>query len=66
MRGATLVAVAIAALGCAGTPELQDPGSVGFLERAQEQVENMNVGYVFGPKDERRRTRTWSRVKTGL
>ena len=40
MRGATLVAVAIAALACAGTPEPQDPGSVGFLERAQEQVEN--------------------------
>jgi len=24
------------------------------------------VGYIFGPKLERRRTRTWSRVKTGL
>ena len=24
------------------------------------------VGFVFGPKDERRRTRSWSRIKTGL
>ena len=24
------------------------------------------IGYIFGPKDERRRTRAWSRVKTGL
>ena len=32
----------------------------------EEQLDNMKVGYVFGPKDERRRTRTWSRIKTGL
>ena len=24
------------------------------------------VGFIFGPKDERRRTRSWSRIKTGL
>jgi len=24
------------------------------------------LGYIFGPKEERRRTRAWSRVKTGL
>jgi putrescine transport system substrate-binding protein len=31
-----------------------------------EQLENMNVGFIFGPKLERRRTRAWSRIKTGL
>jgi len=28
--------------------------------------EQAQIGYIFGPKDERRRTRAWSRVKTGL
>jgi len=28
--------------------------------------EHAQIGYIFGPKDERRRTRAWSRVKTGL
>jgi len=28
--------------------------------------EHAKIGYIFGPKDERRRTRAWSRVKTGL
>ncbi len=27
---------------------------------------NAAIGYIFGPKEERRRTRAWSRVKTGL
>lgn len=27
---------------------------------------NAVIGYIFGPKDERRRTRAWSRIKTGL
>jgi putrescine transport system substrate-binding protein len=31
-----------------------------------EQLERLNVGFVFGPKLERMRTRAWSRVKTGL
>ncbi len=31
-----------------------------------EMRENAQIGYIFGPKDERRRTRAWSRVKTGL
>jgi len=31
-----------------------------------EVREHAQIGYIFGPKDERRRTRAWSRVKTGL
>jgi putrescine transport system substrate-binding protein len=32
----------------------------------QEEKDRAVTGYLFGPKDERRRTRAWSRVKTGL
>jgi len=32
----------------------------------QAERERAVIGYIFGPKDERRRTRAWSRVKTGL
>jgi putrescine transport system substrate-binding protein len=32
----------------------------------QEEKDRAVTGYIFGPKDERRRTRAWSRVKTGL
>ena len=28
--------------------------------------DRFDVGVVFGPKEERKRTRAWSRVKTGL
>lgn len=31
-----------------------------------EQLETMETGFIFGPKLERRRTRAWSRIKTGL
>ena len=31
-----------------------------------DELENMNVGVMYGPKQERRRTRAWSRIKTGL
>lgn len=31
-----------------------------------EQLEHMDAGFIFGPKLERRRTRAWSRIKTGL
>jgi len=31
-----------------------------------EQLETMATGYIFEPKLERRRTRAWSRIKTGL
>lgn len=31
-----------------------------------EERSRAAIGYIFGPKDERRRTRTWSRIKTGL
>jgi putrescine transport system substrate-binding protein len=30
------------------------------------QLESFNAGIIFGPKLERRRTRAWSRIKTGL
>jgi len=44
-------------------PEVaNDPASYPSLEERQ----NANIGYIFGPKEERRRTRIWSRVKTGL
>lgn len=33
---------------------------------SQQERERAVLGYIFGPKDERRRTRAWSRVKTGL
>lgn len=32
---------------------------------AQER-QHAAIGYIFGPKEERRRTRSWSRIKTGL
>ena len=31
-----------------------------------EALTNLSAGFIFGPKLERRRTRAWSRVKTGL
>jgi putrescine transport system substrate-binding protein len=31
-----------------------------------EQLKSMQTGFIFGPKLERRRTRAWSRIKTGL
>ena len=31
-----------------------------------EQLEHVYTGFIFGPKLERRRTRAWSRIKTGL
>jgi len=31
-----------------------------------EQLQLLNAGLIFGPKLERRRTRAWSRIKTGL
>lgn len=33
---------------------------------SDEERQHAAIGYIFGPKDERRRTRTWSRIKTGL
>ena len=33
---------------------------------SQQERDQAAIGYIFGPKDERRRTRAWSRVKTGL
>lgn len=33
---------------------------------SQEEKDHAAIAYIFGPKDERRRTRAWSRVKTGL
>lgn len=32
----------------------------------RSERKRFNVGYIFGPKAERLRSRTWSRVKTGL
>jgi putrescine transport system substrate-binding protein len=32
----------------------------------QEEKDRAVTGHLVGPKDERRRTRAWSRVKTGL
>ena len=32
---------------------------------SQADRDNAIIGYIFGPKDERQRTRAWSRVKTG-
>jgi putrescine transport system substrate-binding protein len=40
----------------------QDPASY----PAQSELTNLNAGKIFGPKLERRRTRAWSRIKTGL
>ena len=31
-----------------------------------DQLEHIYTGFIFGPKLERRRTRAWSRIKTGL
>jgi putrescine transport system substrate-binding protein len=31
-----------------------------------ERLKSMQTGFIFGPKLERRRTRAWSRIKTGL
>jgi putrescine transport system substrate-binding protein len=31
-----------------------------------ELLEAMETGLIFGPKEERLRTRAWSRIKTGL
>jgi spermidine/putrescine-binding protein len=31
-----------------------------------EERDRFDVGVVYGPKEERKRTRAWSRVKTGL
>jgi putrescine transport system substrate-binding protein len=33
---------------------------------AQEDRERAVIGFIYGPKVERRRTRAWSRIKTGL
>lgn len=33
--------------------------------RADER-NSFEIGFIFGPKQERRRTRTWARIKTGL
>lgn len=33
---------------------------------SQQERDRAVLGYIFGPKEERRRTRAWSRVKTGL
>lgn len=33
---------------------------------SDEERQRAAIGYIFGPKDERRRTRAWSRIKTGL
>lgn len=33
---------------------------------SQQDRDQAVLGYIYGPKDERRRTRAWSRVKTGL
>lgn len=41
---------------------LNDPATYPSMEERQRAT----VGYLFGPKDERRRTRSWSRIKTGL
>lgn len=44
-------------------PELaNDPASY----PSQADRDQAVLGYIYGPKDERRRTRAWSRVKTGL
>jgi len=40
----------------------QDPASY----PDQKSLTNLNAGKIFGPKLERRRTRAWSRIKTGL
>ncbi len=33
---------------------------------SEEERQRAAIGYIFGPKEERRRTRSWSRIKTGL
>jgi len=32
----------------------------------ESERSRFEVGFIFGPKEERRRTRSWSRIKTGL
>jgi len=32
----------------------------------ESERSRFDIGYIFGPKQERRRTRSWSRIKTGL
>jgi len=41
---------------------LNDPATYPSAEERQRAT----IGYIFGPKEERRRTRSWSRIKTGL
>ncbi len=41
---------------------LHDPAAYPDLEARRQGA----IGYIFGPKEERRRTRVWSRIKTGL
>jgi putrescine transport system substrate-binding protein len=45
-----------------------DPAIVGdeAVYPPQDERDRFDVGIVYGPKQERLRTRTWSRVKTGL
>jgi putrescine transport system substrate-binding protein len=33
---------------------------------SEQDRQQAAIGYIFGPKEERRRTRSWSRIKTGL
>lgn len=40
-------------------------GDPAIYPTAEERA-RAEIGYIFGPKEERRRTRAWSRVKTGL
>lgn len=44
-------------------PEIRENAAI-YPPRSERG--RFDVGYVFGPKDERQRTRAWSRVKTGL
>jgi putrescine transport system substrate-binding protein len=44
-------------------PEIVDDPAV---YPTAEQLEHADPGLIFGPKLERRRTRAWSRIKTGL
>ncbi|HET6592726.1 MAG TPA: polyamine ABC transporter substrate-binding protein [Xanthomonadales bacterium] len=37
-----------------------------LLYPRQQDAEKYDLGFIFGPKDERLRTRAWSRIKTGL
>ncbi|MDZ4728462.1 MAG: polyamine ABC transporter substrate-binding protein [Xanthomonadales bacterium] len=44
------------------TAVVNDPAAYPSDEARQHAA----IGYIFGPKEERRRTRSWSRIKTGL